>query len=438
METSRKALWILLCFAVGIVFLTLAYATSENATWFGVSNRWRNTAETQEPPPPPETVPVDPSAKLDAHLEIEVPFIVTETRPYPGVAGRYLVADKAGSLHLWDRSTALLTKWLDVPDEVISGEAEPGLEQGLLSFAFHPEFPRDPRLFVLYVSPLPGGEQFPFELRLVEWTLRLNGFSSSHSTTIHRTRVLIRLGQVSEYHCGGQIRFGPQDGFLYASLGENTRRDQVIDLTSPKAAVPLTHPYGTVVRLDINRSSHSAPYAIPSGNRFRNNRALSEIWAFGFRQPWRIFFDSQGTLYSVDVGQDSWEKLTRVQGGAFHGWPAYEGNQCIRPASCHYVREEPRFVYGRKLGASIIGGMEYQGAQFSSLRSHLLVGDFVSGNLWALAPENGQHQDRLIGTLPFMPMFIEPDENGEPLFGGYSPRGIYSLSTLRSSLLSGE
>ena len=71
---------------------------------------------------------------------------------------------------------------------------------------------------------------------------------------------------------------------------------------------------GKVIRIDIN----SAPdqhlnYHIPQSNPFYNQPGVwTEIYAYGFRNPWGCSFDS-GRLICGDVGQDLVEEIKYVR-----------------------------------------------------------------------------------------------------------------------------
>src|SRR4029434_718246 len=96
----------------------------------------------------------------------------------------------------------------------------------------------------------------------------------------------------------------------------------------------------------VLRADHTdpgLPYAIPADNPFRDQLGtLPEIWASGFREPWRFSFDSlTGDLWVGDVGQDRVEEVTIVRPGENHGWNVYEG---FEPFSNRYRKGDASYV----------------------------------------------------------------------------------------------
>jgi len=86
---------------------------------------------------------------------------------------------------------------------------------------------------------------------------------------------------------------------------------------------------GKILRINPLPSGSSA-YTIPSTNPFVGITGLNEIWAFGFRNPWRCSFDrSNGNLWCGDVGQSKYEEIDRLADGkgANYGWRLYEGTE---------------------------------------------------------------------------------------------------------------
>src|SRR5688500_16170568 len=126
---------------------------------------------------------------------------------------------------------------------------------------------------------------------------------------------ITRIPQPStDNHKGGQIAFGP-DGLLYFGLGDGGGGGDPIGAGQDTADL-----LGSMLRLDVDGGT---PYAIPSDNPFasagatcdqraHNNSANNcpEIYAWGFRNPWRWSFDSAtGDLWVGDVGQGAREEI---------------------------------------------------------------------------------------------------------------------------------
>ena len=59
---------------------------------------------------------------------------------------------------------------------------------------------------------------------------------------------------------------------------------------------------------------------------------MKEIFAYGFRNPFRMSFDRQrGDLYVGDVGQGDIEEVDRVVAGGNYGWNVKEGTLFFDP-----------------------------------------------------------------------------------------------------------
>ena len=130
-------------------------------------------------------------------------------------------------------------------------------------------------------------------------------------------------------HNGGCIAFGP-DGMLYIGFGDGGFQND------PNGNGQNMHgALGSMLRIDVDHRDEGRPYAIPKDNPFlkaheRDPAILPEIWAYGFREPWRYSFDAKtGDLWVGDVGQDKYEQVCLVQAGENHGWNVYEGYEAV-------------------------------------------------------------------------------------------------------------
>ena len=114
-----------------------------------------------------------------------------------------------------------------------------------------------------------------------------------------------------------------------------------------------------------------------------------EIYALGFRNPWRWSFDRQAEeLWVGDVGQGSFEEIDIVDRGGNYGWDVREGAHCFEPSSgCSTAGLiDPVAEYGHDLGFSITGGHVYRGLQSTQIAGRYVFADF-GGMIASLAPD---------------------------------------------------
>ena len=148
-----------------------------------------------------------------------------------------------------------------------------------------------------------------------------------------------------------------------------------------------------------------------------------EIFAYGFREPWRFSFDPvTRDLWVGDVGQDRVEEVSIVRRGENHGWNVYEG---FEPFSNRYRKEgaaytPPVFAYRRKFGNSVTGGYVYRGDPRSSFYGVYICGDYTSRRIFGLKQQDRTLQVvRQIGTAPQGIASFATDERGEIYLVGY-------------------
>ena len=160
--------------------------------------------------------------------------------------------------------------------------------------------------------------------------------------------------------------------------------------------------YGKMLRLDVNNNGdpNSPPnytYTIPASNPFVGNAAYRpEIWALGFRNPWRWSFDRlTGDIFVGDVGNLVWEEVDFLPsgvGGLNFGWDDREGAHCFEPESgCLTAgRIDPILEYGHDFGCAVTGGYRYRGASNPALQGIYIYADFCSGRIWkGIRQQNG-------------------------------------------------
>jgi len=193
----------------------------------------------------------------------------------------------------------------------------------------------------------------------------------------------------------------------------------------------LTTHLGKMLRIDVDHAEAGLAYAIPADNPFRDRPdARPEIWAYGFREPWRFSFDAlTHDLWVGDVGQDRVEEAGIVRRGENHGWNVYEG---FEPFSNRYRKDgasytPPVFAYLRKYGNSVTGGYVYRGDKSSTFYGVYICGDYTSHRLFGLKQQDRSLQVvRQIGVAPQGIASFGQDEQGNLYVVGYEGM-IYTL-----------
>ena len=248
-------------------------------------------------------------------------------------------------------------------------------EQGLLSMALHPSYRDNPYLYVYY-SPRDASITRLSRFRIVQ------GAALTASEL-----VIIEVPQPYSNHNGGAVRFGP-DGMLYLGLGDGGAANDPQGHGQNRDTL-----LGTIIRIDVNDIDVSTPYRIPTDNPFLGVAGVRpEIWAYGLRNPWRMAFDPpSGLLWVGDVGQDRVEEIAIVQAGDNHGWNVFEGDECFRSEDdCAALSDAvaPVGTYGHDEGCSVTGGTVYRGEALPHLVGAYIFGDYCSGTIWALWPDD--------------------------------------------------
>jgi glucose/arabinose dehydrogenase len=272
--------------------------------------------------------------------------------------------------------------FLDVSERVVDHQ-EYG-EAGLLSLAFHPEYEENGYFYIYYVT---DGEMTTGEDTLHSVLARFERSEDDPTEAlVSSEQVVLEIPQPTARHNGGGLAFGP-DGYLFLSLGEGSRGGDAYDHAQNRQTLP-----GNVLRIDVDNPSGERNYGIPPENPYAGNDQgyREEIYAYGFRNPWRLSIDPEtGDIWVGDVGEETVEEVDRVTKGGNYGWPIMEGNRCFRSDDCS---EEglilPEAVYGHPddQGASVTGGGVYRGDAIPDLKGTYVFGDWVSADLYFLEP----------------------------------------------------
>ncbi|CAI9112394.1 OLC1v1012842C1 [Oldenlandia corymbosa var. corymbosa] len=263
-----------------------------------------------------------------------------------------------GSLELDEASP-----FLDLSDEV-----DFDTEFGMMGIAVHPNFVKNGRFFASFncdktkwpgcggrcscnsdlncdPSQLPsddGSTPCQYSSVIAEFTVNGSASQPSMAKTAQPSEVrrIFTMGLPFTSHHGGQILFGPTDGYLYFMMGDGGNVGDPYNFAQNKKSL-----LGKIMRLDVDSIPSATEisqlelwgnYSIPKDNPYTEDKDLKpEIWALGLRNPWRCSFDSARPSYFLcgDVGQDSYEEVNLITKNGNYGWRTYEGPNLYNPPS---------------------------------------------------------------------------------------------------------
>ena len=351
---------------------------------------------------------------IDVQLEVVAQGLtapVTLTHAGDG-SGRLFIVDQAGFIRVVDAGGTLLPlPFLDLTSKIVTVNAFFD-ERGVLGLAFHPDYRNNGRFFVRYSKPRVGDPAEPcnqpgfivgcHEAILAEFSV-LGDPATSNLADLTSEVILFRVNEPQFNHNSGHVAFGP-DGLLYWTLGDGGgAHDGLADVPPSHGpdgnAQNVNTPLGNLLRIDVD--SPPAPglnYAIPPGNPFAGGGGVPEIYAYGFRNPYRFSFDDgpggDGSLYVADVGQNLFEEIDKLPvapapGLLNYGWVIREGFECFDPfnptsppAACSATGPfgepllDPVLAYDHSVGIAVIGGFVYRGSKFPGLVGKYVFGDF--------------------------------------------------------------
>ena len=285
-------------------------------------------------------------------------------------SNRLFVVEQGGTIKILQNGTLLPQPFLNISNKVIFQG-----EMGLLGLTFHPDFQANRKFYVNYVRNA-GGQ---FQSVIAEY---LSSATNPNQADAASERILLVVAQVSNFvnHKAGQLAFGP-DGFLYFGLGDGGAGGDPFGHGQNTQTL-----LGKMLRIDVDGSSPGLPYRIPADNPFIGSGGLPEIYAIGFRNPWRFSFDrNTGRMFVADVGQDRFEEIDIVQKGGNYGWNTMEGMHCFNPpTNCNMAGLQlPIVEISHPEAEAVIGGFVYHGTALAGLQNMYIFGD-LSGKIWSL------------------------------------------------------
>lgn len=348
----------------GMVWVALAAVPVISSDVFGADDaippraKWTTSKVigSPEPPSPYQTVPVF------TKLSLEKPLYV---RAEPG-RDSYLAVEH-------QENKARLVRFRNDPEAT---EREILLEPNrqLYAVTFHPRYVDNGYIFLLDNGP--SGEKPKFN-RIVRYTIDRQ---PPHKLLPDSEHVILEWE--SDGHNGGEIAFGP-DGLLYCPTGDGTSDSDPL-MTGQGVDDLLS----VLIRIDVDHPAEGKNYAIPPDNPFiEHPGARPEIWAFGFRNPWRIDIDAVTRhIWITQNGQDLWEQVYLVRRGENYGWSVNEGSHPfypdrklgpgpIVPPTAEHHHAEAR---------SLTGGVVYRGNKLPDLDGTYVYGDYSTGRIWGI------------------------------------------------------
>jgi glucose/arabinose dehydrogenase len=328
---------------------------------------------------------------------------------------RLFVVDRDGEIRVVQSDGSVeATPFLDITDRVIADG-----EGGLLGLAFHPDYATNGFFYVNYTrdpDDETSGEAGEGDTRIARFT-RIGAFGSNVADPASELPILdIEQPDGLTNHKAGDLNFGP-DGFLWFAMGDGGGGGDPLE-TGQDGTTLL----GKMVRIDVDGGS---PYAVPADNPFVGGGApLDEIWALGFRNPFRFSFDrTTGDLWVADVGQGDHEEIDLEPagdpGGRNYGWDCYEGFAEFETGGCGPIGNFtfPIHTYDHSGGrCSVTGGFVYRGSAFASLiGGHYFFADFCSGDVYSLTAGScpGTFDLHEHGSLVSLPVTFGEGADGE-------------------------
>ena len=289
--------------------------------------------------------------------------------------GRVFIAEQTGAVRIVADG-----KLLAEPAINLNERLDTWWERGLLGLTLHPDFPRTPHIFLVYVAAEPHSHHVVSRFTVV-----------GNSIDLDSEKVLLEAGDQAEFkskvrggHQGGPITFGG-DGMLYIGLGE---------LVANKPSQSLDTLYGKILRI---HPDGRIPEDNPFASELQGN--LRAIFATGIRNPFGLGVDpDDGTLYETEVGAAKFEEINVIEAGKNYGWPKAEGPSENKDFT------NPIHAYPPAIGRSVCGAMIYpRGGSFpDEWHGRLFFVDWASHWIQALDPANPED------LIPFATDFAAP------------------------------
>ena len=361
------------------------------------------TATPTATPEPPEE---DGYSLQQLSIGSGLPMLMSVITPVPGSPDEVIVGGQNGELVRVNLDTGVVTPFGDLTDRVTRNDAL--ADEGLLGMTFAPGDATV--IYIAYTTGVNGNYGYteaPDRKRS-----RLSRFTVTGGQLDELSEdVLLDIYQPWVWHNMGQLAFGP-DGTLYIASGDGGGGDFSVQQDTENL-------YGKILRIDVSQSggasvSGATPYEIPPDNPDIGAPGFDEVWAYGFRHPWRFSFDTEtGQMWIADVGELDVEEIDIGVAGGNFGWNIVEGLDCFfatatptptpTPPHCDpnaFQTPQAFYRHDQNGGGAVIGGYVYHGTRLPELDGYYIYGDFQSGRIWAIDADNPGSPPILLGRTP--------------------------------------
>lgn len=336
--------------------------------------------------PPSDTIP--PLAKI-TKLESEA------------VSGRTFVQDQRGIMY--ELKNGKYQVYFPLRDLRPNLMFKPGLATGFGSYAFHPEFQKNGLLYTSHSEKgKPATPDFGYADSIkvtLQWVLtEWKTADPSSEKFVGSSRELLRIDFVTQIHGMQEIGFNPYAkvgepdyGKLFIGIGDGGSAENGFAFIADHQGASV---WSSILRIDpAGKNSRNGQYGIPSDNPFFGQEGKAgEVFAYGFRNPNRVFWDPQGRLLASEIGHKNVEELNGILPGKFYGWPVREGRFIINP-------------YGNM--AKVFSLPDDDSALGSIFPLIQLDHDELSAIIGGYFVKNGPHKGKfLFGDIPSGRLFI--------------------------------
>ncbi len=374
----------------------------------------------------------------------------------PGEPNTFYLLKQGGQIMKFNRATKTVDQdlFLDLSPEIQAVYREKPMmvkfpdERGLLNLVFHPEYNTVGSLwygvFVVTHSELANPKMFPNKYRagMIKETPE-----PDHMTCISQYRYrkkndaamnkasrmsILCFPEPQPNHNGGGLLFDSV-GNLWIGTGDGGGagdKHGPLLTSDPDSflgfAQDLNSIHGKILRIEINQPMKQVtPYVVPQTNPFvKNGFGLAEVFAWGFRNPWRMSLTSDEKLLVGDVGQGKFESVKEVTSPGNYGWRAYEGKQVFNQVVASWIADsgqsvvQPIINYPREMGVAIVGVYKYQGKNIPSLKDKIIIADH-SGRLILVKTKSDL---KTLIKLELRFHSLNQDENGELYVFAFNPK----------------